>query len=159
MRDILPPLILPSHDYLRLEELVADALRDRHPVSSFLMSEIGRAHVCDDKEVPHDVVQLNDWLTYRVSDHPGNESRMLVFPEDFSNEQIHLSVLSLLGAAVLGLRAGDQLRFLDFKGDPTLVTIKSIGAQPDTPALLSTRRRKMQAFRVPPGPDDEPTAA
>ncbi len=39
MREILPPIILPLQDHLRLEALVADALRDRHPVSSFLMSE------------------------------------------------------------------------------------------------------------------------
>jgi regulator of nucleoside diphosphate kinase len=159
MREILPPIILPSQDHLRLEDLVADALRDRHPVSSFLMSELNRAHVCNDKEVPPDVVRLNDWVTYRMDDHPRCESKILVFPQDFSNELIHLSVLSLLGAAVLGLRAGDRLQFLNFKGNRAVVTVESIGAQPDTPALFSTRRRKGQTFGPPVGPDDGPTAA
>ena len=64
MREILPPIILPLQDHLCLEALVADALRDRHPVSSFLMSEVDRAHVCDDRDVPSDVVRLNNWVTY-----------------------------------------------------------------------------------------------
>lgn len=140
MREILPPIILPLQDHLCLEALVADALRDRHPVSSFLMSEVDRAHVCDDRDVPSDVVRLNNWVTYRPSNHPRSESKVLVLPQDFSNERIHLSVLSLLGAAVLELRTGDRLQFLDFKGDSTLVAIESIGVQPDASAILSMRQ-------------------
>lgn len=140
MREILPPIILPLQDHLRLEALVADALRDRHPVSSFLMSEVDRAHVCDDRDVPFDVVRINNWVTYRPSNHPRSESKVLVLPQDFSSERIHLSVLSLLGAAVLGLRAGDRLRFLDFKGDPALVAIESIGLQPEASTTLSMRQ-------------------
>lgn len=159
MREILPPVTLPSQDHERLEQLLADALRDRHPVSSFLMSEVDRAHICDDREVPPDIVRLNDWVTYRQNDSPHSESKMLVFPQDFSDEQRHLSVLSLLGAAVLGLRVGDRLQFLDFKGELALVAIEGIGARSGAPILLSTRRKKAQTFEPPIGPDDGPTAA
>lgn len=147
MRDILPPIILSSRDHLRLEEFVADALRNRHPVSSFLMSEVDRAHVCDDNEIPADVVRLNHWVTYRVADQPRSESRILVLSRDFGNERIHLSVLSSLGAAVLGLRVGDRLKFFDSSGDPALVAIEGVGARPDTPALLMMHKSSGTTLR------------
>ena len=140
MRGILPPIILTSQDYLRLEQILADAVRDRHPVASFLMSEVDRAYVCDDKEVPPDIVRLNDWVTYRVGDDPRKERKVLVCSEDFNDGRIHLSVLSLMGSAVLGLRAGDRLRFPNYKGELTLVTVESIGPQPDEPPFLTAHR-------------------
>jgi regulator of nucleoside diphosphate kinase len=159
MREILPPIILSSRDHLRLEKLVADALRNRHPVSSFLMSEVDRAHVCDDNEMPADVVRLNDWVTYRVADQSRSESRILVLSGDFRDERIHLSVLSSLGAAVLGLRVGDRLQFFDFSGDPTLVAIEGVGARPDTPALMMMHKSRGTTSGPPGEPDDGPTAA
>jgi regulator of nucleoside diphosphate kinase len=123
------------------------------------MSEVDRAHVCDDNEIPPDVVRLNNWVTYRVSDRKRSETKVLVLPQSFSNEQIHLSVLSLLGAAVVGLRVGDQLQFLNYKGDPALVAIESIGAQPGTPALLLMHKRKVKTSGPPAAPDDGPPAA
>jgi len=141
MRGILPPIILSSQDYLRLGYLVADALRDRHPVGSFLMSEVERAYVCDDTEVPSDIVRLNDWVTFRVGDDPQQERKLLLCPNDFSNQRMHLSVLSLWGAALVGLRTGDQMKFNDYEGQLTQVTVVHVGALPGKQGLLSSRGR------------------
>ena len=47
MADQLPPIIIARRDYARLERLADNALRERHPVGRFLMSEIRRAVVFD----------------------------------------------------------------------------------------------------------------
>ena len=42
MAEHLPPIIIARPDYARLERLANNAVRERHPVGSFLMSEIRR---------------------------------------------------------------------------------------------------------------------
>jgi len=105
------------------------------------MSEVERAYVCDDAEVPSDIVQLNDWVTFRVGDEPHPERKLLLCPDDFSNQRIHLSVLSLRGAALLGLRIGDQMKFNDHEGQLTQVTVVHVGAVPAEHELLSSHGR------------------
>ena len=52
MADHLPPIIIARRDYARLERLADNALRERHPVGRFLMSEIRRAVVFDTNRKP-----------------------------------------------------------------------------------------------------------
>jgi len=47
MTEQLPPIAIAWRDHARLERLADDALRARHPVDRFLMSEIRRAVVFD----------------------------------------------------------------------------------------------------------------
>lgn len=96
--------------------------------------------MCDDTEVPSDIVRLNDWVTFRVGDEPQQERKLLLCPNDFSNQRIHLSVLSLWGAALLGLRTGGQMKFNDYEGQLTQVTVVHVGALSGE-GLLTSRGR------------------
>ena len=66
MTEQLPPIAIARRDHARLERLADDALRARHPVGRFLMSEICRAVVFDTNTVPEGIACLNQWVTYRV---------------------------------------------------------------------------------------------
>jgi regulator of nucleoside diphosphate kinase len=66
MTNQFPPIIIARRDYARLERLADNALRERHPVGSFLMSEIRRAVVFDTNKIPDGVACINEWVTYRV---------------------------------------------------------------------------------------------
>ena len=63
-----------------------------------------------------------------MGDKNGIESRLLVFPDDFRNFETHLSVLSPLGAALVGLGVGSRMPFVDLDGELRLVTVEAIGA-------------------------------
>jgi hypothetical protein len=104
MSEYLPPIIIARPDYARLERVAVDALRKRHPVSGFLLSEIRRADVRDAYKVPRGVARLNEWVTYRIDDIERTESKILVCSEEFRCTELNLSVLSPLGVAVLGMR-------------------------------------------------------
>lgn len=43
----LPSIFIARRDHARLERLAVDAVKERHPVGRFLMSEIRRAVVFD----------------------------------------------------------------------------------------------------------------
>ena len=77
MSEHLPPIIIARQDYARHKRLTVNALRKRHPVSGFLMSEIRRAVVFDTSKRLDGVACINEWVTYRVDGSRQSESKIL----------------------------------------------------------------------------------
>jgi regulator of nucleoside diphosphate kinase len=124
-----PPVRLLSCDWARLMHLAFDAKYDRHPVAPFLRAEVHRAIVSEEDNGDGDVVRLNTWVTYHV-DWDAPESRLLVHPDDVVADSVHLSVLTSLGAALLGIRVGDRMPFVGADGRPHLATVLSVRHDP-----------------------------
>jgi regulator of nucleoside diphosphate kinase len=158
MAEQLPPIIIARQDYARLERLADNALRERHPVGRFLMSEIRRAVVFDTSKRLDGVACINEWVTYRVDGSRQSESKILVYPEELRNDQIDLSVLSPLGAAVLGMSIGYRIKFFNIEGGVQSVIVEDVVAPADAPLRfpLKARRKATRASTVSPGPDDYP---
>jgi len=91
-------------DQPRLEELVAF---EQGPAIVELEHEIERAIVVAAQSVPEDVVTMNSRFALRLDDEDLKVS--LVYPEDADERAGKLSVLSDLGAAILGYRQGDAV--------------------------------------------------
>jgi regulator of nucleoside diphosphate kinase len=162
MSERLPPIIVERRDHARLQRLAVDALREGHPVGRFLISEVRRAVVCDMDKMPDGVARLNKWATYRIDRNKRTESKILVCPEEFMSAEVTLSVLSPLGAAVLGMSVGNSMKFFSSEGGLHFVIVESVVAPPGAPLLFPLKARRA-ATRVPidsRGPDDEgPSAA
>jgi len=162
MADQLPPIIIARRDYARLERLADIALRERHPVGRFLMSEIRRAVVFDTSKRLDGVACINEWVTYRVDGSRQSESKILVYPEELRNDQIDLSVLSPLGAAVLGMSIGRRIKFFSIEGGLHSVIVENVVAPAGAPLLfpLKARREASRTSTRSRGPDDDgPQAA
>ena len=95
-----------------------------------LRREIDRARVVEPTRVPRDVVTMNS--TVRLSDlaRERDEVYTLVYPEEADLRTGRLSVLSSLGTALLGARAGD---LISLKGGatPRAIQIEEILYQPE----------------------------
>jgi regulator of nucleoside diphosphate kinase len=124
----LPPVSIPEADCRRLAGLVQQAAADRHPVTSFLLGELQRATVVPEQELPAGTVTLNGWVTYRSDLGWLPESRLLVCPEDYRCASFHLSVLSPLGAALIGLRVGSQIPYRSIEGILQVASVDSLDA-------------------------------
>ena len=158
----LPSIGIARRDHARLERLADDAVKERHPVGRFLMSEIRRAIVFDTNQVPDGTVCLNEWVTYRVDGGRQSESRILVCPHDLRNGLMELSVLSPLGAALLGMSVGQRMKFFSIEGGLHSVTVESVLAPAGAPVLFPRQARRIvgRASASSRGPDDEgPEAA
>ena len=142
MAEHLPPIIIARRDYARLERLADNALRERHPVGRFLMSEIRRAIVFDTNKRPDGVACINEWVTYRIDSDRRSESRVLVCPEELRNGQIELSVLSPLGAAVLGLSIGHRMKFFSIEGGVHSVIVEDVVTPAGAPLRFPLRARR-----------------
>jgi regulator of nucleoside diphosphate kinase len=161
MVEHLPPIIIARRDYARLERLADAALKGRHPVGRFLMSEISRAVVFDTHKIPDGVARLNEWVTCRVDGSRQSESKVLVWPDEVRNDQINLSVLSPLGAAVLGLGIGHRMKFFSVEGALHSVVVEGVVAPAGAPLRFSLKagRKPGRSSRDTGGPGDGPQVA
>lgn len=111
----LPDILLSRTDFEVLDRLVGD-LPGRGP-ALLLQQELDRAQVCDPDELPRGVVALNRWLHY--VDGRGADARrvQLVLPDQADIDQGRVSILSYVGAGLIGLAEGEGLDWPDASGE------------------------------------------
>lgn len=136
---MLPPVILSLGDYREVRAMVG-----RAPASAartLLERELARAIVALPHQLPDDIATLNSRVAYRYSAIDGRQVRTLVGPGGVDTSGGTLSVLAPIGAALLGLRAGSTLEWIE-DGVPRSVTLERImfpGGAGGTPAGGSAR--------------------
>jgi regulator of nucleoside diphosphate kinase len=104
-----PPLLMSEQDQERLVAL-AGVTRIRNPlVARLLLEEAERAEVVPAGEVPADVVGVGSWVEFR--DAVTGEARrvQVVLPGEADIETGRISVLSLVGAGLMGMTRGQSI--------------------------------------------------
>jgi len=102
-------VLINERDFDRLYELVqSPRLRATHaPMVSMLKRELTGGTVVAPASVPKDVVTMNSRVRFRDLATGERETYTLVYPEMADLELERLSVLTPLGAALLGASVGD----------------------------------------------------
>ncbi len=111
----LPKIILSRPDFEALDRLVGD-LPGKGP-AALLQQELDRAKVCDPEKLPQNVVSLNRWLHYVDDRHPEARRIRLVMPSEADIDQGRVSVLSYVGAGLIGLAEGEGVDWPDASGE------------------------------------------
>lgn len=140
----IPTVRLPARDWTRLMRLAFESDGEWHPFSSFLRNEVHRAIVLGDEECANDIVCLNSWVTYLVDWGP-REKRLLVHPEDYQSSSLHLSVLSPVGTALIGIRVGDRMPFVGRADNLHVVTPVEVRQEPSAIGFLASVRKQRAA--------------
>lgn len=122
-----PRVVLPRSHQKNLKRLVAEAFRDKHRLAPFLSAEIRRAIFCDDTMVPDDIVVPGCRVSYRLNWQDVMPYRLLAYPQDFHDEATQIPLLSPIGVALLGLRAGDGMPV--FIPDLGFHTLRVVGVE------------------------------
>ena len=109
----LPPITIATCDYNRL--LFTAMMQQEHnrQASDFLLEELRRAKVCHPSALPEDVISTNCRVIFRIDDEPKSRAHLLVHPEDLVWPGAEISVTTPLGTALLGLRVGDRMSFVE----------------------------------------------
>jgi len=104
-----PAIVVSDVDYKRLSDLAIGAL-DRFPtVAEELLAEMDRATVAAVAAMPPDVVRMGSTVSLRGGDGPQRVT--LVYPAEADIATGRISVLTPLGAALIGVRAGQSIRW------------------------------------------------
>lgn len=104
----VPQIVVSNADYDRLTDL-ANASQARLPeVAEELLAEMDRAKVVDDTRVPQNVVRMGSTVTFK-SDDGHVRTLKLVYPADESLDEHRISVMTPVGAALIGLAVGQSI--------------------------------------------------
>ena len=102
-----PKLIIDERAYPRLLALAERARAQAPELASRLIEEIERADLRPASEMPRDVVTLGSEVTFRRDER--TQTVHIVAPEDADIERRRISVLTPVGAALLGLAVGQKI--------------------------------------------------
>ena len=116
----LPGILLSRPDFDALDRLVGD-LPGSGP-AGLLQQELDRAEVCEPAEMPKDVVGLNRWLHYADDRHPEVRRVQLVLPHEADIDAGRVSILSHVGAGLIGLKEGESINWPDPSGETRKLT-------------------------------------
>jgi regulator of nucleoside diphosphate kinase len=102
-------------------------------VGEFLLEEVERARIVEPESVPTTVVTMGALVEFR-DEHTGAErSVTLVYPGEQDIELGRISVLTPVGAALIGLSEGQSIEWRTPAGEERSLTVLSV-VQPDTDA-------------------------
>jgi regulator of nucleoside diphosphate kinase len=129
-----PRIHLPASE----SDLVAGLalhIEDRQPlVAAMLLEEIERAELHEPGTLPRDAIILGSQVDF-VDDKSGQLRKvMLVLPALANIAEGRISILTPMGAALYGLRAGSSINWPDLRGNRRRITIVRV-VQPEEGAV------------------------
>lgn len=120
----LPPLVIPDNEYEALLDLICRS-ETATPGIQLLWQELQRADVVPAGAAPDDVVRIDSWVHF--SERADGENRVvrIVYPDDAAPPALQ-PVTGSLGAALIGLRAGDDFCWLGPHGEVRAVRLERV---------------------------------
>ena len=142
-----PPLVIPTSDLRSLRKVVT-ATRPTDPratVAAWLAEELDRAAVVAPEALPPRVVTMHAQVSYRddVTDQVGRMT--LVYPGEEDAEAQAVSVLSPVGAALVGLSEGQSIRWRTPSGGFRGLTVLRVLFQPHAGAGAGDGRPRVRS--------------
>lgn len=121
-----PPVIINEADYERLQSM-ANFFMERNPAASErLLEEIERADIRDLNDMPSNVVTMDSEVTYRDETTGKSQRVYLVWPSEADIEKRRISVLTPVGAALIGLAEGASIDWETNRGETKHLTILKV---------------------------------
>lgn len=126
-----PTIIINELDAERIDRLLEQPAFASLPVADALNDELDRAQMCTPQNMPHDVVTMNSKVKFRDLTTGEVRVRTLVYPAQMTDSATQLSVLAPVGAALIGLRAGDTINWALPGGASTHLEVLELLWQPE----------------------------
>jgi len=123
----MPPILLCEGEEAALTNLVGSLLA-RDPgnlVARTLLAELERADVVAAHQIPRTVVRMNCVVEFQI-DRANIRTGKLVFPVNADIGKRHLSILSPIGTALIGLAVGQSIRWSGHDGRPHELTVLAV---------------------------------
>lgn len=117
-------IVVSNADYERLTDLANASLERLPDVAQELLDEMERAKVVDGK-VPDNVVRMGSTVTFK-SDDGHVRTLTLVWPVDESLDDHRISVMTPVGAALIGLGVGQSISWTARDGKHHRLTVQDV---------------------------------
>jgi regulator of nucleoside diphosphate kinase len=123
--DALPRILISKAEEKRLTAIATAASQRVPEASAALLSELERADVLPETAMPADVVRIGSIIEFEVDD--GRRLKVqLVLPENADINAGKISVLTPVGAALIGLSPGQAMEWSGNDGKECLLTVLAV---------------------------------
>ena len=148
----LPKIALAASDYPRLERLARLAAQKGDLDGIFLISEINRADIVpNDWDDLRSRVTVGSWVTCCTNWGVPRRIVQLAWPEECWSDPARISVLTPLGAALIGLQVGDQMPYF-VAGCLNVVRVLNVTRSSPNVVPLFPAGRRSRPLDDDPGP-------
>jgi regulator of nucleoside diphosphate kinase len=97
----------------------------------YLVRELMRATIVDEGSIPADVVTMGSRVEYREEGRSSSQVATLSYPGEREFVGDAISVLTPIGAALLGMAAGQSICYAGPDGRPVTISVISVVYQPE----------------------------
>ena len=126
----VPPIVLTNSDHDRLSAIANIACRRENAIGHFLAEEMTRARVVASTEIAPSVVTMDSQVEF-MDDQTGQVRRMkLVYPEHADILHDRISILTPVGAALIGLSEGQSMQWKTRQGKLKSLTVLKVVPRP-----------------------------
>ena len=126
-----PSIVVSSLDMERLEALIDSLPAAQADNCAALLEELARAELVEPEDMPPDVVTMNSRVRFVLDNAPEAIEMTLAYPKDVHGADDKLSVLTPIGNALLGLKAGDSIGWTRPDGAACQVRVVDVLYQPE----------------------------
>lgn len=125
-----PPVHMIDSEADALTDLAIGVEKRMPQVSQLLLREIGRATIHKERHIPRDVVTMNSEVDFIDETSGTIRSVRLVYPSDADIAAGRISILTPVGAGLIGMRAGNAILWPDRDGQERAITIRAVMQPP-----------------------------
>jgi regulator of nucleoside diphosphate kinase len=123
--DALPRIVISKAEEKRLTSIATAASQRAPEASAALLGELERADVLPETAMPADVVRIGSIIEFEVDD--GRRMKVqLVLPENADINAGRISVLTPVGAALIGLSPSQSMEWSGNDGKERLLTVLAV---------------------------------
>lgn len=128
---LTPDIVVNTEDHRMLTKLAYAGINEASTVADDLLYELDRASVVPPEQLSPDVVRMGSTVRYRTTDGDQREVT-LVYPAGADIDCNCISVMTPIGAALVGLRKGQSITWLTRDGRKQVLTVLLVMQPHDT---------------------------
>jgi regulator of nucleoside diphosphate kinase len=132
-----PRIVVTESELVRLIRLAEGA--DESPVGEYLAEELSRAFVVPDDDIAPHVARMGSQVTYREDRTSRIRKVKLVYPQEANIGLNFVSVLTPIGAALIGLSPAQTIQWPSPTGEMETLTVLEVSNEADAPQLSPGR--------------------
>jgi regulator of nucleoside diphosphate kinase len=127
-RRLKPRITLTVRDHEKLSSLARAAAGTMPDIAAALTEELDRAHVAASGRHPDNIVCMGCEVEFRDDLTGKTQTVTLVYPEEADISKGRISVLTPIGTALIGLRAGGAITWETRSGEVRRLTVLHVRA-------------------------------
>jgi len=139
--EMRPPIAIDANHFARLSALSSLTSEPMMEVCEYLREELDRAHVLPAEKLRPDIVSLGSQVEFRDEQTGKIQEIILVYPLDADIARRRVSVLTPVGAALLGLSVNQTISFRARTGERRELKVLKVGRADQSDVVRETGAR------------------